>query len=182
MIRHLSLLNPFVAITDTARARAAARAGAVGLGLSALAMGWSIVSAALWPERLQETMRTAMAAQPAGQDPEFTRFMDAMMPGLINMSLVMNLCFGIVLIVLAVIQWRTLTRMIPLLFLMFTIFGALSSLMSLAAMQSGLMPRVPLPMAQMAFAWVVMIVQLALYTVAFRGASFLEREKVKAAA
>jgi len=180
MIQHLSLLNPFVRIDDEATARAAARGGAVALLISAASMVFGILYVLASPETITSAMEAGMA-NAAATDPEAAKMAEAMVPALVNISMMFNGVLALVMVVLAVIQWRKMTKIIPLIFLMLCALGALSMVWALAMVATGMAPQVPVPPLQAWVGRITLLLQVLLFITAFRGGSYLARAATPAA-
>lgn len=176
MIQHLSLLNPFGRIEDTARATAAARGSAVALAASGLLSAWGAVKILLWPETITRLMHESMAAQ-AHDDPEAARIAEAMIPAMMNMSAMFAAVFAAGLLALAVVQWRYLTRTIPIIFVCLGVLGLLSAAAGLLMTSSGMAPDVPLPVAEVILGRTVSIAAVLLHISGFKGGNFLARHR-----
>lgn len=180
MIQHLSLLNPFVRIDDEATARAAARGGAVALLISAASMVFGILYVLAAPETMTSAMEAGMASA-AATDPESAKIAEAMVPAMVNISIMFNGFLALVMVVLAVVQWRKMTKIIPLIFLMLCGLGALSMVWALAMVATGMAPQVPVPPLQAWVGRIALLLETLLLITAFRGGSYLARAAKPAA-
>lgn len=176
MIQHLSLLNPFGRIDNEARASAAARGSAVALGLGAAISAYGALKIYLWPEQMREAMAAGMRAQPA-PDPEAARMAEAMIPGMMSMTAMFGLIVAVVMLVLAWVQWRNRTRVIPIIFVCLGILGLLSILANLAMTASGMAAKVPIPLAETIISHAVTVACLLLHIGGWRGATWLASNK-----
>lgn len=174
MIQHLSLLNPFIRIDDEATARAAARGGAVALLIGAASMVFGIIYLLSSPETITSAMEAGMA-NAAATDPEAAKMAEAMLPALLNFSMMFNGVLAAVMLALAVIQWRKMTGTIPLIFLLLCGLGALSMVWALTMTATGMAPKVPVPPLQVWIGRIITLLQILLFISAYRGGSFLAR-------
>ena len=123
MLKHLRMLNPFVRIATEAEARTAARAGAVGAYLGAIQAGVGVVTLAVTSSTLADAMRQSMiATMPPDIDPDRVVMAMKAIPGMIVGMTILSAAVAIACAVLGAIQWRKLTRLIPLLLLLFAVF------------------------------------------------------------
>jgi hypothetical protein len=176
MIQHLSLLNPFIRISDEATARAAARGGAVALLIGAAWMVFGIIYLLSSPETMTSAMEAGIA-DAAATDPETAKMAEAMLPALLNVSMMFNGVLAAVMVVLAVIQWRKMTETIPLIFLLLCGMGALSMVWVLAMTATGMAPGVPVPSLQVWMSRIITLLQILLFISAYRGGRFLARAR-----
>lgn len=176
MIQYLSLLNPLGRIDDATRATAAARGGAVALAIGALTSLYGALKIYLMPNALTEAMRAGMASS-ASSDPEATRMAEAMIPGMMNMAAMMSVGIAIGLFILAVVQWRKLTKIIPLIFACLGALGMVTAVFGMMMVASGAAPSPPVPVAEMVITRVLSLVTLVLHIGAYRGADWLSKAR-----
>ncbi len=176
MIQHLSLLNPFGSIEDTQRATAATRGSAVALAASGLMSAWGAAKLLLWPGDISRAMHESMIAQ-AHDDPEAARIAEAMVPAMMQMSAVFAVIIAIGLVALAWVQWRYLTRTIPLIFICLGLLGLFSAAAGILMTSTGMAPDVPLPVAEVVLSRAVTIATLLLHISGFKGGNFLARHR-----
>lgn len=167
MIDKLAVLNPFAKLPDEETATRAARAGAVGAWLTGVG---SVVGAALIFFRFDTylaKMREAALAGSAGQDPAVTQAMLATMgPTMAWVTIGFTLLISLVYVWLGLVQWRRLTRMIPLLMLLFAAYGLLTTALGFA---SGKAAMGLVPPLQMAFSLLLSTIALLCFIAGVRG-------------
>lgn len=174
MLKHLRLLNPFVRISTVAEARTAARAGAVGAYLGAVQAGAGAVLLALTSSSVADAMRKGMiATMPTDVEADSVVMAMKMVPGLVVAMTVMSAAVAIACAVLGAIQWRKLTRLIPLLLLLFTIFGLASALNTRVTTPPEAIPDTGIPIWYGALNWALSIAEVLLLIVGFRGGNVL---------
>src|SRR5690606_3826037 len=150
-------------------AQRGARLASVGLIISMLGSLPMLTVMLLRPEAFTDVMNAQYAAMGmTAQDIALqTAFMEAIWPMMFGSSMAMGL---VVTLALVWIQWRQMTRAIPIVLLAWTAYSVLSALVGLV-MQ---MPQI-LPVAYTAVAWAGSVVANVLYAASFRSASALER-------
>jgi hypothetical protein len=167
MIDKLAVLNPLARLGDEETAARAARAGAIGAWLTGFG---SVIGAALIFFRFDTylaKMREAALANSAGQDPAVTQAMLATMgPTMAWATIGFTVLIAAVYLWLGLVQWRRLTRMIPLLMLLFAAYGLLATALSYASGKAavGLVPP-----AQMAFSLLLSTISLLCFIAGVRG-------------
>ncbi|KSB88391.1 hypothetical protein AS593_22705 [Caulobacter vibrioides] len=167
MIDKLAMLNPFARLADEEAAARAARAGAVGAWLTGVG---SVIGAALIFFRFDTylaKMREAALANSAGQDPAVTQAVLATMgPTMAWATIGFTVLIALVYLWLGLVQWRRLTRIIPLLMLLFAAYGLLTTALGFASGQAaaGLVPP-----AQMAFSVLLSTIALLCFIAGARG-------------
>ncbi|HRD45799.1 MAG TPA: hypothetical protein PLF78_04875 [Caulobacter sp.] len=174
MIQHLSLLNPFGRIDDRERATAAARGGAVALAIGALISLYGAAKLYLMPAALTEAMRAGMAGS-ASTNPDAAKVAEAMIPGVMQMAAMMSIGIAVVLLILAVVQWRRLTRVIPLIFACLGALGLVMAALGMVMIASGMTPSPPVPLAETVITRALSLVTLVLHIGAYRGADWLAK-------
>ncbi|MDG2530026.1 hypothetical protein [Caulobacter endophyticus] len=167
MIDKLAVLNPFAKLPDAEAATRAAKAGAVGAWLSAVGGAIGAASIFFRFDTYLAKMREAALASPSAQDPATLEASMAMMgPILAWTTIGFSVVITLVYVWLGFVQWRRLTRMIPLLMLLFAAYGLLTTVLAFANGQAalGLVPPV-----QMAFSIVMSVVALLCFIAGVRG-------------
>ncbi|PLR22352.1 hypothetical protein SGCZBJ_18610 [Caulobacter zeae] len=167
VIDKLAVLNPFAKLPDEETAARAARAGAVGAWLTAVG---SVIGAAMIFFRFDTylaKMREAALADSAGRDPAVTQAVLATMgPTMAWATIGFTIAIGLVYVWLGVVQWRRLTRMIPLMMLLFAAYGLLTTALGLAGGKAVMGLVVPL---QIAFSLLLSTVALLCFIAGTRG-------------
>lgn len=132
MIDKLAVLNPFAKLPDEETATRAARAGAVGAWLAAASSAFGAAMIFVKLDVYVAEMRRQVAANAAMHDPVMA---DAMManaaPSIIWTTIGFSGLVGLVYIILGAVQWRRKTRLIPLLLLLFALYGLAVSLLAI---------------------------------------------------
>ncbi|MNU78864.1 hypothetical protein D3C71_684640 [compost metagenome] len=149
-------------------AQRAARVGAVALGISAVQV---LAAVPLMPARMAQVIK--MMAQgtdiPAGNQ----AFTEAIIVAMTPMMMIGALAFSIFYLVLAVVQWRKMTWVIPAVMLTFVGYGLLSALGGfvmlggMAKLYSGVT----------VVRWIINLGIIAMYVAAFRGGRAFEKLK-----
>ena len=166
----LRAANPFTPPRGMIEAQRAARVGAVALGMGVLQLLVGLLSMpkaadltrVLLEKQGQAVTETQLALQEA---------IVGMMP---MATLVFTLVFAVGYVVLAVVQWRRLTWVIPAIMLAFIGYGILSGFGAL--LQFGAVIEWEFAYSS-ALMWLVNLVTIALYAAAFRGGRMLEKLK-----
>lgn len=177
MLDRLRLLDPRVKIADEAEAVQAARLGAVGCFVYAAAL---IISTTVFLDgnAMREAMRAGMLSAPH-QDPEVaaaaTAMIETMMPTMLGMIAAFCAIFAVGAVVCGIVQWKKLTRLIPLFLLLLSVYGLLSVAMASLGRLSGQMMTIELPLWRNILTVGSCAVVLALSIVSFRGGSYLYR-------
>ena len=181
MIDYPRMINPAASLATEDEAATAARAGAIAAFLLAASGAMSalimIATADSYAAKLRRVTETMYGA--GSEAAQMTAGM--MTPALVYMSAAMGLAFAAGILVLGVVQWRKLTRPIPLILGLFTAYSLLMLVLNLvngnpaaAAMQ--------FPIWRQALAVVVDLAVIVLCYGGFRGASRLVKLRREAAA
>lgn len=176
MIDNLRLLNPFAPIKTPNEARTAARAGAVGLFVLAAASAQTAVTTFATKDAIVIKMREVMSAQ--NLPPVSDALVKSMVgPGMIYGLIGFSLFFGVVSLIMGFVQWRKLTKLIPLLFFILMVYSFLSALRVVLTHPVGAMET---PVWQGVVGWTSNVVVLVMLWAGFRGGDRIG--KLKAAA
>lgn len=169
--RWLRAANPVNAPRGMAEAQRGARLASVGLIISMLGSLPALIIMMLRPEAFTDLTGAEYAAMGmSAQDVALqTAFMEAIWPGMLGIGMATSL---IVTGAMAWVQWRQMTRAIPIVLLAWTAYSVLTALVGLILQT----PQI-LPMAYTAVAWGVSAVAAVLYAASFRGATALHRLK-----
>ncbi|MNE34278.1 hypothetical protein D3C80_1279950 [compost metagenome] len=167
----LRAANPFMPPRGMAEAQRAARLGAVALAVGVVQ---SFVGLLNMPKT--ETLAQVMAAQQEGQvmTAQQLAIQDAIVGMMPVFTVVATLVFSIVYAVLAVVQWRRMTWVIPVIMLAFLACGFLSGIGAL--MKIGSLIEFEFAFAS-ALMWLANIATIAMYVAALRGGRMLEQLK-----
>jgi hypothetical protein len=172
---YLRVINPTTPLVNTADATTAARAGAIGAFLMAASGAMAglimIFTAESYAAQLRQVAETMY-----GQGSETARASAAMMtPALVYMSAAMSLLFAVGIAVLGVVQWRKLTKLIPLILGLFTLYGLL--MLGLGKVNGNpAAAQMQIPLWREVLAVVVNIVAIACFYAGFRGANWLGKQ------
>ena len=164
----LRAANPFTPPRGMAEAQRAARVGAVALVIGAVQ---GLISIPQLPSIMAQSMDLVMLD--AGASAEDQAFTQALMGAMIPMMVIGVAAFSILYLVLAVVQWRRMTWVIPTIMLAllgYNLLSALGGLVSFAGM-AGLFSALAV------FQWIIMLATGLLYAAAFRGGRMLEKLK-----
>jgi hypothetical protein len=132
VIDKLAVLNPFAKLPDEETAARAARAGAVGAWLAAVSSAFGAAMIFLKLDVYVDEMRRQVQATAAMQDPAMAEAMMAnAAPSIVWTTIGFSGLVGLVYVLLGVVQWRRKTRLIPLLLLLFAIYGLAVSLLAI---------------------------------------------------
>jgi len=173
MINNLRLLNPLAPIKTPNEARTAARIGAVGLFVQAGAAVQGAIMSFVTMDALVADMREAMSAQ--NLPPESAAIANAMVgPSMIYGLIGFSLFLALVSLILGFIQWRKLTKLIPLLLFLLMAYGFLSELKLLFTHPVGM---IVVPIWQRALGWTVSVAVLVMLWAGFRGGDRLRKLK-----
>ncbi|KRA64686.1 hypothetical protein ASD79_19755 [Caulobacter sp. Root655] len=172
---YLRVINPTTPLDNVADATTAARAGALGAFLLAAsgAIGGLIVifTAESYAAKLRH-----VAEAMYGQGSEIARASAVMMtPALVYMSAAMSLLFALGIAVLGVVQWRKLTRLIPLILGLLTLYGLL--MLGLGKINGNpTVADMQIPLWREVLSVVVNLVAIALFYAGFRGGNWLSKQ------
>jgi len=165
----LRAANPFAPPRGMAEAQRSARAGAVALAVSAVQ---SAASLPMMSDKLAQSMTEVTQAQ--GGSAADQAMMEGVMTVLAPTMIAMMAAFSILYLVLAVVQWRKATWVIPAIMLALLGYSLLSLVGGFLTMGS-VMSELQSP-----FSVVLWLVQLAMglvYVAAFRGGRMLDQLK-----
>lgn len=167
----LRAANPFTPPRGMAEAQRAARTGAVALGIGVVQ---SIVGLLSMPKT--EALTEALAAQQRGQDisEQQLAIQDAMMGIMPMFMLLTMIVFAVIYVVLAVVQWRRVTWVIPTIMLAFMAYSLLGGFGALLRIGTSIEYEFDFVSALM---WLVNLVTIAMYVAAFRGGRMFEKLK-----
>ncbi|MND91650.1 hypothetical protein D3C80_837840 [compost metagenome] len=165
----LRAANPFTPPRGMAEAQRAARTGAVALVIGALQ---GLASIPELPGKMAQSMD--LVKQGAGASAEEQAIVEAMMGAMLPMMGIGVAVFSVLYMVLAVVQWRRMTWVIPVIMLVllaYSLLGALNGLVMFGGKMAGLFTA--LAVAQ----WIIMLATAFIYVAAFRGGRMLEKLK-----
>ncbi|AYV44783.1 hypothetical protein CFHF_23180 [Caulobacter flavus] len=167
VIDKLAVLNPLAKLPDEETATRAARAGAVGSWLTAVGSVFGAAMIFLRFETYVGEMRKQILANAAQQDPAVTQAMlNAIGPTTAWATIIFTLVLGLVYLWLGFVQWRRLTRMIPLLMLLLSAYGLLSTLLAYASNKAATNLTSP---AQMTVSMAMLAVAVLCFIAGLRG-------------
>ena len=168
----LRAINPVATPRGMAEAQRSARAMVVGLGLS----WFAALPTTIWMFQ-SDIFQTLMEDQYASMGLSASdiaiqeAIMGASMPFLIIFSPVIS---AAVYVGLSIVQWRYMTRMIPIVMLGFFLFGAVSEIGEAIL---GTVPPVVLPMWALLSSWIPATIAAIIYAAALQGGIMLHRMK-----
>lgn len=167
----LRAANPFTLPRGMIEAQRAARVGAVALGI-----GVDQLFVGLFTMPKAEALAQVLAAQQHGQamSEQQLAIQDAIVGMMPAFTFVIMLVFSVVYVVLAVVQWRRMTWVIPTIMLAFMGYGILSGLGAL--LKSGSLIEFEFAFVS-ALMWLVNLATIAIYVAAFRGGRMLDQLK-----
>lgn len=165
----LRAANPFTPPRGMAEAQRTARVGAVALVIGAVQ---GLAAVPLMPGQMARTRDLMIQGteMPAGGQ----AFTDALLTAMAPMMVIGIAAFSVVYLVLAVVQWRKMTWVIPavmLAFLGYSLLSALSGFVMLGAMAAKM--YTPVTFVQ----WGIMLVTAFANVAAFRGGRMLDQLK-----
>ncbi|WP_312145380.1 hypothetical protein [Brevundimonas sp.] len=167
----LRAANPFTPPRGMVEAERAARVGAVALAIETLSSAVSSIRTIADPGY----MRNAMSQQfeqmrlPAKELELQMALFEAMRP----MMAIFSLGFIVLMVVVAVVQWRKMTRIIPIIMLVYVGYSMVTTLGVLAF---GVFPRGVMD-GWAVFNWALFAILLLPVIASYRGATALERLK-----
>lgn len=165
----LRAANPFKPPRGMAEAQRAARTAAIAMGLNAVI---SLAGLPLVSDAITQSSQMMMqgGSVPASDQAMFEGIMAAMTPIMIGGVIVM----AVVYLILAVVQWRRMTWVIPAIMLALLVYGLISVANSFALLgdKAG-----QLYGAFSVFQWIFMLATGFLYAAALRGGLILSRLK-----
>ena len=165
----LRAANPFTPPRGMAEAQRATRVGAVALGISAVQ---GLAAVPLMPGRMAQV--TDMMAQGTDIPAKSQAFTEALFMSMAPMMMIGVVAFSILYLVLAVVQWRKMTWVIPAAMLAFSGYGLLSAL-SAVVMLGPLAAK--LYNALTVVQWIIMFATAFVYVAALRGGRMLDQLK-----
>lgn len=167
----LRAANPFTPPRGMAEAQRAARVAVVALAVGIVQL---FIGLLYMPKT--EALAQMMTAQQKGQ--VMTAQQVAIQDGIVGMmpmfTLVATLAFSVVYVVLAVVQWRRMTWVIPTIMLAFMAYGFLGGIGALVDIGSLIEFEFAFSSALM---WLANLATIALYVAAFRGGRMLDQLK-----
>lgn len=175
----IKALNPLDAPTTETEARQKARASAVALVISAVhgAIGVALLAANL------ETMRAAMveaaAAQSAGQPAESAEMVQSMVGGAADAMPWIAGAIVVIQLGLAFWQWAKPNIVIPIIFLLLTIYGLLTAALGIANNGLGASETAASPVWNLILGLVVMALAALFHASGIRGAAALGKYKIR---
>lgn len=172
LTRWLRAMNPFIRPRAMAEAQRSARAGVIGLGISLLA-GIPSTVWMLTGDRFEALMADQYAAmQLSSAD---IAIQQAMMQTIFPYMLIASAVFTVALYgVLAFVQWRHMTRAIPIVLLGLMIYGVVANI---GMRLLGSFPGTDLPLWIQLISWTAMAVTSIIYIAALQGAIMLHALK-----
>ena len=114
-----------------------------------------------------------IATMPTDMAPDRIVMTMKIVPDMIVGMAVLSAGVAIACAVLGAIQWRKLTRLIPLLLLLFAVFGLASTLKARVTMPPEAFPDIGIPVWRSALNWALSMAKVLLLIVGFRGGSVL---------
>ena len=165
----LRAANPFTPPRGMAEAQRAARVGAMALVIGAVQ---GLAAVPLMPGQMARTRDLMLQGTdvPAGSQ----AFTEALLTAMAPMMVISVVVFSILYLVLAVVQWRKMTWVIPaimLAFLGYSLLSVFSGFVMLGAATAKLYTAVTFVQ------WAIMIVTAFMYAAAFRGGRMFEKLK-----
>lgn len=167
----LRAANPFTPPRGMAEAQRAAKVGGLVLGVEALSGGASSLRMAADPGYFRNLMsRQFEQMQLPAEQLEFQMMIvEAMRP----MMMLFSIVFVVLMVGVAVVQWRKMTRIIPIIMLAYVAYSILATLGFLVA---GLYPAGVFD-GWALFNWALFLILLPPLIAAYRGATALEKLK-----
>lgn len=167
----LRAANPFTPPRGMAEAQRAARVGAVALGIEALLSAASSIRMIADPGYMQELMSKQFEQmQLPAKELEFQMALfEAMRP----MMAIFSLGIVVLMVIVAVVQWRKMTRIIPIIMM---VYVGYSIVMTLGVLAFGFFPKGAMDGWAM-FNWALFAILLLPVIAAYRGATALEKLK-----
>lgn len=165
----LRAANPFTPPRGMAEAQRAARVGAVALGIGAVQ---GLATVPLLPGRM--ALVRDMMAQGTDIPAESRAFTEALFMAMAPMMMIGVVAFSILYLVLAVVQWRKMTWVIPAIMLAFLGYSLLSALSGFVMLGGG---AAKLYSGVTVVQWIIMVATAFMHAAAFRGGRMLEKLK-----
>ncbi|WP_292035927.1 MULTISPECIES: hypothetical protein [unclassified Brevundimonas] len=165
----LRAANPFAPPRGMAEAQRAAKVGALALVIGAVQ---GLATVPLMPGRM--TLVNDMMAQGADIPAESQAFTEALVMAMTPMMMIGVVAFSFLYLVLAVVQWRKMTWVIPvtmLAILGYSLLSAVSGFLMLGGGAARLYTGVTIVQ------WIIMLATVFVYVAAFRGGRMLDRLK-----
>lgn len=173
--RWLRAANPLTEPRGMAEAQRAARMGGLALLIEAVAGSVGLYWRWQNPSQFQEYLAEALRAQnlPAAQ----LAVQEAMLPYMLTMTTVFEAILLGLYVVLAWVQWRWMTRAIPIIFLVLIAFTMASGALMLAIQGSA--PPEIWPLAISVLTWASRLTFIALMIAALKGSVALHRLRLE---
>ncbi|WP_433951329.1 hypothetical protein [Brevundimonas bullata] len=167
----LRAANPFTPPRGMAEAQRAARVAVVALAVGIVQL---FIGLLYMPKT--EALVQMMTAQQKGQvmTAQQVAIQDSIVGMMPMFTLVATLAFSVVYVVLAVVQWRRMTWVIPTIMLAFMAYGFLGGIGALVKIGSLIEFEFAFSSALM---WLANLATIALYAAAFRGGRMLDQLK-----
>jgi hypothetical protein len=177
---YLRMINPTTSVATEDEAATAARAGAIAAFLLAASGAMSgLIMIATADSYAAKLRRVTEAMYGAGSEAAQAGA-GMMTPALVYMSAAMSLIFAVGLLVLGVVQWRKLTRPIPLILGLFTAYSLLMFVLN-QVNGNAAVAAMEFPIWRQALAVIVDLAVIVLSYAGFRGASRLAKLRKAAA-
>lgn len=158
-------MNPAAPIRSEAEAEAAAKASAISIFIGVVTALASIAWTYANPQAMQDALATAGPDAAAGA---------------MQIALYTSGAIAAIQLVFGIIQWRSPSRWIVILFLVLLAYGVLSTAAS--PMLAEMVPNAPVvPTWQIVLSLAIMAVQVVLHVAGLRGINKLERFQMDAA-
>lgn len=167
----LRAANPFTPPRGMIEAQRAARVGTIALGIG---VGQLFVGLFTMPKAEALTQMLAVQQQGEALSEQQLAIQGAIVGMMPVFTFVAMLVFSVVYVVLAVVQWRRMTWVIPTIMLAFMGYGILSGFGALLKIGSLIEFEFAFVSALM---WLVNLATIAMYVAAFRGGRVLEKLK-----
>lgn len=167
----LRAANPFTPPRGMAEAQRAARVGAVALGIEALSSAASSIRMIAYPDYMRNLMSGQFEQlQLPAKELEFQMALfEAMRP----MMAILSLGIVVLMVFVAVVQWRKMTRIIPIIMMVYVGYSIVATL---GVLSFGFFPRGVMDGWAM-FNWALFAILLLPVIASYRGATALERMK-----
>ncbi|MGH7027268.1 hypothetical protein [Brevundimonas sp.] len=167
----LRAANPFTPPRGMAEAQRAARVGAVALAIVALSSAVTSLRMIVDPDYLRNMMSRQFEQMQL--PPEHLEFQMMMFEAMRPMMALFSLGFVVLMAFVAAVQWKKMTRIIPIIML---VYVGYSIVMTMGVLAIGLFPSAALDGWAM-FNWALFAILLLPVIAAYRGATTLERLK-----
>lgn len=166
----LRAANPFTPPLAMVEAQRAARVGAVALAIGVV----QLVVGLLNMPKAADLTRVLLEKQGQAVTGTQLAIQDAIVGMIPMVTIVSTLVFAVVYVILAVVQWRRMTWVIPGIMLAFMGYGMLSGFGALLQFGASIKWEFAYFSALM---WLVNLALIAMYVAAFRGGRMLEKLK-----